>query len=381
VSLRRDLAVSLVVQGTGAAAVLLATVVLGASLGPEAQGGFSATKAEIEFIAALAMFGLPQALFFYLKSGRLSASTARRVGLGTALAAVLIAAAFEGVAAGAGEPRAMHVLVVALAVGAAVAHGQFRSLALALDRPAWFNAITALPQWILLVAAALIASRFREAGWRVRSLSPAVRGTRATPAEIGRYGAAAWLSAALATAALLGVQRWTAATQSPAALGQLTMAMTWAQAPLTPIAYAAPLLFGRWIERSEGRSPKRLAWAALRALLAIASAVAVLSHWIPDLGLGTAYAGTTLALALLLVAAAAEAASRLLAVHANASGAPWRVVRAETARWLVLGSGVLLFPPATLLGVCLLWTLGAWSAAAVFFASTADAVRDEAARA
>ena len=56
-------------QGMGAVAMLLATVLLGIRLGPEAQGGFSNVKAEVEFLSAFAMFGLPQALFFYTKSG------------------------------------------------------------------------------------------------------------------------------------------------------------------------------------------------------------------------------------------------------------------------------------------------------------------------
>ena len=75
-SLKRQLLVSFALQGAGAAAVLLATLLLGARLGPEVQGGFSRIKAEVEFVAAFAMFGLPQALFFYVKSGSMSARTA-----------------------------------------------------------------------------------------------------------------------------------------------------------------------------------------------------------------------------------------------------------------------------------------------------------------
>ena len=93
-SLKRQLLVSFGLQGAGAAAVLLATLLLGAQLGPEVQGGFSRIKAEIEFVAAFAMFGLPQALFFYAKSGAMSGRTALRWALACALLALPVAAGY-----------------------------------------------------------------------------------------------------------------------------------------------------------------------------------------------------------------------------------------------------------------------------------------------
>jgi hypothetical protein len=77
-SLRRQFLRSFALQGAGSASVLLATLWLGVCLGPEVQGGFSRTKAEIEFIAAVAMFGLPQSLFFHVNSGRQSGRVAQR---------------------------------------------------------------------------------------------------------------------------------------------------------------------------------------------------------------------------------------------------------------------------------------------------------------
>ncbi|MDP3610585.1 MAG: hypothetical protein Q8R98_01905, partial [Rubrivivax sp.] len=68
-SLRKQLLLAFGVQGAGAASVLLATVWLGAVQGPEQQGVFNRTKAEIEFVAALTLLGLPQALFFFVQAG------------------------------------------------------------------------------------------------------------------------------------------------------------------------------------------------------------------------------------------------------------------------------------------------------------------------
>lgn len=385
-SLRRQLLVAFGVQGMGAASVLLATVWLGASLGSEVQGGFSRTKSEIEFVAAFAMFGLPQALFFYVKSGRLSERTALRWAFGSALLALPIGLAYALMQ----HARAgvLPIVLLGLAVGASVVHGQLRGLLLVRARTAWFNGVTALPQllvlggvgaviawgalsepiaptWYLLFAlaygaAALVAWR------RLSAAAPtslrAVVGWR----ELGHYGLAAWLTAALATAAILAAQRWVEAHLGRAALGQFTMAMTLVQVPLTPISYAAPLLLRRWMERPGARASRRWAAALFALLLGAALLVWTIAPLWPNLGLGATYAGATRALAVLLAGGAAEAASRVLTVQASASGLPWVAVRAEATRWSVLGIAALLPLPPGLLSVCATWAVAAAAAALVF---------------
>ena len=407
-SLRRQLLTSFGVQGVGAAAVLLATLSLGASFGAEVQGTFSRTKSEIEFIAALAMFGLPQALFFYVKSGALSGRAALRWVRGSTLLALPIGAVYA--LAQHGRASLWPVLLLSLAVAACVAHGQLRALLLVRERTVWFNGVTALPQLLVLVgvaaligwgtavasawvalfglahaAAGLLAwRRLRAAGYGllvavpVSPAAPAMPVAPAVPAAplppavaigwrgLGHYGLAAWLTAVLATAAILAAQRWVEAAEGAAALGQFTLAITLVQVPLTPISYAAPLLFRRWMEHPGEQVSRR--WAGV--LCALVSCVALAtwglaSVW-PDLGLGPNYAGVTRALALLLAGGAAEAASRVLTVQASASGLPWVGVRAELARWGVLGLGALLPLPPGLLPLCAVWALAAGAAAAVF---------------
>ena len=383
-SLRRQLLVSFAIQGVGAASVLLATLWLGARLGPEVQGGFSRSKSEIEFVAAFAMFGLPQALFFHVKSGRLNGHTALRWVRWSALLALPIGAVY-------GLVQHPHIAAMPWLIGAAVvacvAHGQLRALLLVRERTIWFNAVTAAPQLLVLVGVGLVIGiaktapgpptwfaifaaacgliawvAWRRLDTRLEAAGASTIGWR----ELGHYGLAAWLTAALSTAAILTMQHWVEAAAGRAALGRFTMAMTLVQVPLTPISYAAPLLLRRWMEWPGAQASRRWSGALFLLLLGIAALAWLLSIRWPDLGLGSAYAGATQALALLLVGGAAEAASRVLTVQASATGLPWIAVRAETARWSVLVTGWVAPVPHGLMSLCAIWSLAAATAALVF---------------
>lgn len=384
-SLRRQLGVSLLVQGAGAASVLLATLWLGASLGPEQQGAFSRTKAEIEFVAAFAMFGLPQALFYFVKSARLGEGSALRWAAGSALLALMIGAVYAAIQ----RPLGGVLLSLALAVAACAFQGQLRALLLVHQRTEWFNAVTALPQVLVLIGVLVLTllSAVSEtrwpwlfalayglacafALWRLNGApQQAMRVSLAGVAgwrELGRYGLASWLTAALSTAAILLMQRWVETLQGAAGLGQFTMAMALVQVPLTPVSYAAPLLLRRWMEQPGASASRHWAAVLFATLLAAAVLMWLAAPMWPHLGLGATYGDLTRTVAVLLVGGAAEVASRLLAANAGASGTPWIAVRAEATRWLVLGAGWLLPLPPGLLGLCALWAMAALAAAAVF---------------
>lgn len=395
-SLRRQLLLSFALQGTGSASVLLATLWLGASLGPEVQGGFSRTKTEIEFIAAFAMLGLPQSLFFHVKSGRLKSRVAMRWAQASTLLALPVGAAYA-----LAQPTHAGLLatgLLAAAVACCVLHGQLRALLLVeVERAAWFSVLTALPQVLMLAGVGcaiawgatsvpfpvvwlgVFAVAYGIAGlmaWRKLrgTTEPAAVRAPAGWRELGRYGLATWITAVLATAAALAVQRWVESNEGPAALGRFTLAMTLVLVPLTPLAYAAPLLFRRWMERPGGGASLRWAGLLFMLLLGLALLIWLAAPLWPDLGLGPAYADVTQALAVLLVGGAAEAASRLLAVQASASGRPWIGVRAEVARFGTLVIGALSPLSQGLLWVCALWALAAGAAALVFVAhARADA--------
>ena len=273
-------------------------------------------------------------------------------------------------------------------MAAAVAHGQLRALLLVRERTVWFNVLTALPQLLVLAGVLLVLARgpadapqwltlfalayavaAAVSWWRLRSANDAPVTSSVGWRALGHYGLAAWLTAALATAAILLAQRWVEAAQGRVALGQFTIAMTLVQVPLTPISYAAPLLLRRWMEQPGAAASRRVARIVFALLLAAALLMWLVAGAWPDLGLGPAYAGATRALAVLLAGGAAEAASRVLTVQASASGLPWIAVRAEAARWAVLATGWLALPAPALLPVCVIWAAGAWAAALVFVAS------------
>jgi len=383
VSLKRQLLVSFGVQGAGAAAVLLSTLLLGARLGPEVQGGFSRLKAEVEFVAAFAMLGLPQALFFHVKSGGLSLPAALRWSFACALLALPVGALYAAMRHAQDGPAEIALLGVVVAM--MVAHGQLRALLLVRERTAWFNVMTALPQWLVLAGVLYVLARGDAAArgwlilfalafgiaasiswWRLRDVAGRTAQTRVGWRELGHYGAAAWLTAALSTAAVLLAQRWVEGAQGSAALGRFTMAMTLVQVPLTPISYAAPLLLRRWMEQPGARASRRAAAAVFVLIAVVAIVVGASAQAWPDLGLGAAYDGATAALAVLLAGGAAEAASRVLTVQASAQGLPWVAVRAEIARWSVLLIGWATISIPSLLAVSVLWAAAAWAAALVF---------------
>lgn len=391
-SLKRQLLVSFGVQGAGAAAVLLSALLLGARLGPEVQGSFSRVKAELEFVAAFAMLGLPQALFFHVKSGGMTLGTALRWAFACALLAWPIGALYA--ATRDARDGGLEIALLGAAVALMVGHGQLRALLLVREPTAWFNAMTALPQMLVLAGVlhvlwhgdataqgwlGVFALAFGIAAalswWRLARSGDAAAATgRVGWRELGHYGAAAWLTAALSTAAVLAVQRWIEGTQGAVVLGRFTLAMTLVQVPLTPISYAAPLLLRRWMERPGAQASRRAAGVVFIALAVASALVGALAAVVPDLGLGPAYAGTTAALAVLLAGGAAEAASRVLTVQASAQGLPWIAVRAECARWIVLLVGWWAIAIPSLLAACALWAAAAWAAALVF-AWQARAVR------
>ena len=386
-SLRRQLLLSFVLQGAGSASVLLATVWLGSRLGPEVQGGFSRTKTEIEFIGAFAMLGLPQSLFYHVKSGRLSQRVALRWARWSALLALPVGAAYAF--AQPGPAGALPAAWLAVAVACCVLHGQLRALLLVEDRRATaFSLLTALPQLLMLAGVGCVigwggGALPLPASWLAvfagaygiaaliawQRLTPGGEAAVAAPVgwrQLGHYGLATWIAAVLSTAAALFAQRWVESSEGPAALGRFTLAMTLVLIPLTPVAYAAPLLFRRWMERPGSRASRRWARWLFTLLLGVASLVWLAAPRWPDLGIGPLYAGVTQALAVLLAGGAAEAASRLLTVQASASGRPWIAVRAEAARFATLGVGALSPLPAGLLPLCAVWTLASGAAALVF---------------
>ena len=146
-------------------AVLLSTLALGKSMGPAVQGVFSNVKSEVEFLSAFAMLGLPQALFFYVRSGRMDLQRAQRWAFASGGFALVLGMGAAWVRHG---QLGAFACLMGLAIATCVLHGQFRVLLLN-GRTALFNVITAAPQ-VLVFVAVLLAIAFATRQPRLRRL-------------------------------------------------------------------------------------------------------------------------------------------------------------------------------------------------------------------
>jgi hypothetical protein len=393
--IRRQILLAVLLQGGGGAATLLAALWIGKNLGPGQQGQFNLLKSTIEFGAALAALGMPQALYVHAQSGRLDLQTARRIGARVALLGLPVGAVMALVTWGAAT--AWLVLALAVAVALACLQSQWRALSL-LGPTSWrFNLVTATPQLLLLPLAAWIVLQAGttadglvgafagiwllaclHAAWELRRLvtapaaapAPAAASQAAGMGALARHGLATWVTASLATFCILWIQRSADAIGGASALGLISLGLLLVQLPLTPLGYAVPLLL-RWRMTADAPALRMARYAGHAALPMglLAAGVLVLGLWWPDLWMGPAYTGLYAVVACLMLGGAAEAAMRLLAVDAQAEGRPLHTAQAELVRTLVVVAGVLLVAsdvsgrPALLLAV--VWTVAAFLALAV----------------
>jgi hypothetical protein len=375
------LAITLLLQGGGGAATLLAALWIGRALGPAQQGQFNQLKSLVDLGAALAALGMPQALYVAAQSGRLELGAARRLSLKVALLGWPVGLALAwwhglagpgaaSVAARNAAPGWMLAAALAAAVALATLQAQWRALTL-LGQATWrFNLVTVAPQGLLLAVAAwvvaqggveatalasVLAALWLLASWyagqalmRLQSgaevrLAPPAGSPAPGPAawgELARHGLATWAAASLATLAIVLLQRLAQQQGGAAALGMLSLALLLVQVPLTPLNYALPLLLRHRLGGGV-RTRRMVRFAPLVAapfgLLALA--VLALGSWRSDLGLGAGYTGLHQVLAWLMLAGAAEAVLRVVTVDTQAEGQPWRSAAAEAARVLVLLAG------------------------------------------
>ncbi len=390
---------TLVLQGGGAAATLLAALWLGARLGPQQQGQFNQLKALVEFGAALSMLGMPQALYVYAQQARLTLAQARHIAarvawLGLPVGALAAWFSLPGVGVGVGVAP---VLALALAVALASLHGQWRTLLLLRQHTLGFNLVTVAPQWLLLALAAtvVLAQGLGLAGMAVLmvvvwglsavlagqmlGLGPVApdpqqspSGQPAVPVQgLVRHGAATWLTASLATASVVVLQSAAQAAAGGEGLGQISLALMLAQVPLTPLNYALPLLLRHRLMQGASPALTRAALLAMAAMALLALLVAGLGDALGNLGLGAGYGRLHRPLAWLLLAGAAETLLRLLSVDAQACGQAWRSTAAEALRLAVLlaAAATLVLPgPAFGLGSPVEALAMAWAVAAALAA-------------
>lgn len=391
---QRDFLTSLVSQGFGSAAVFATVVMIGAVLGPELQGSFSRIKTEIEFVATLALIGLPQSVFFYLSSGRLTLRSALAITLVVALVALILSIGYRFAN---GIDTVAYSIVFALASVFFTAHSMLRVILLARASVITFAFATATPQVLLFLfscvailfgalptiastsmlgAAFLIGSAFTL--WKI-CITPSVAIAHwlgnVGAAEICRYSLAGGAAGILAAGASLLMIKAVERSFGSTALGVMTMGLLLAQIVATPCNYAAPLLFKQLM----GSAPNRawmiapLMWGGL-AFAATAAGLQTLQLLAsPDRLQG--YGALFELKWPLALTVAADVALRISSPSVLALGQPWLLLCAEIGRIGLLAGGLAAGIVVSVLHAIWLWCAASMFAALILLLLIASKVR------
>jgi O-antigen/teichoic acid export membrane protein len=391
---------TLLLQGSGGLATLLAALWIGRTLGPAQQGQFNQIKSLIDLGAALAALGMPQALYVFTQSGRMDLRYARWLSAGVALLGLpagLVLALWNGF----GDDWRV-LLGLAVSVALACLYSQWRTLTLLLDASWRFNLVTVVPQLLLLpLAFGVVRSGGASAGavaqamalvWLLATLY-VLREFRRIPmtrqagalsfGALFRHGLSTWAVVCLMALAIVMLQKTALSFGGPDALGRVSLALLLAQAPLTPLNYALPLLVRYRLRQDQNRDVPGSAFRFTRYMPLVAAPmlllvipVLVVGQFRDDLWLGQGYAGLHRALAWMLVAGAAEAMMRVVSVDTQAEGRPWRSACAEGVRVIALAAfgvwGSSVAGPsagqAAATGLTFFWAMATWAAALTLWA-------------
>ncbi len=408
--LSRDMALTLVLQGSGGLATLLAALWVGRALGPAQQGQFNQLKSLIDLGAALSALGLPQALYVYVQSGRLGLGQARAVTWWVALLGLPVGWIVMAFSTGGGLSAPAAASGVAVAVACATLHAQWRPLALLGYTARRFNVITAFPQLLLLLlAAALVASGGASAAaiawgyaaiWLLGAACAGLLLTSRPPSlhrpdqlhraagqggaqrqnprapfvlrQVSGHGLATWATGLLVALQIVLLQRAGSLLGAAEGLSLISLGLLLAQIPLTPLNYALPLLLRDRLRADTGQMPLlRPALAAALPMLALGVAAGLLPGTRSDLWMGAGYQGLQAVTAALLLTSGADAVLRILGVAAQAARQPWRSTCAELLRTAALGaflaSGLVQELRWSVSELALGWCALSWCAAALLW--------------
>ncbi len=394
-----QLGVTVLVQGSGAGAALMAALLIGWVLGPQQQGQFSHVKSLIDLGAISAAIGMPQTLFVFIQSSRMSLRQGFRASLWVSLLGIPVGILIVGWSAPVLDAKL--TLAVVAAVVLACLHAQWRSFVLLGDTTWHFNLVTALPQ-ILLVPIAfwvidrdgaeagpvawamaliwLVASTY--AGYLVHKLPSLGSAQSLSVRALIGHGSGTWVSISLAALAVVVVQRLARQIGGADGLGMVTMALLLAQVPMTPVNYAVPILLRHRLRTSalpntEARLVRMTPFVTVASgtVLVLVPLVLAIGQVRSDFWLGAGYLNLDQVLACALAAAAAEVAMRIMSIDVQAEGRTWQSASAEGVRvsaLLVFGAWASLNPlsfssntPAVLVAV--VWALSSWAAALTLY--------------
>lgn len=389
-----EMLTTIAIQGVGSVAMFATIAVVARTLGPPGQGAFSIAKAEVDFLAAVALMGMPQALFYFLRSGRKSIASCVTLVIAHALIAIPVISlwiAFSPNAQDSSGRGIASLSILTATVAFSVAYGDLRALMLATHSSMWFSVISAAPNIILLsivgVSIAIVpgesigavvgvplffatyglALAIAAVGFmgRVGGLSTSVRELLASFRELVPFGILTWIPAVLQTALVLFVLRWVGSVESgPDAAGAFATALTLSVIATTPLSLAIPLLFKWWMPLDD-RSRRREVWATILWATAIVAAMwFVVWQWEMEIvrtAFGPDFVKYTGLYSVLFLATAPQVALKVFGVFCNASGRPVIAAIVEGVR-AVLIVGAIVAMGTTLETSVFAWVTGEFAA-------------------
>lgn len=373
-NLKRKLTGTLLLQVFGSLASFLASVIVARYYGPTGQGYLSYLRSISDLLVAIGLFGFPQAFVYMLNTGAITETWgvwfSFRYTLVFGIILLAVTAIFHTI--GLTTSNGLNLLItvaVYLATVAALLHGLFRAIILAVKSNFTFNVITILPLvslfFIYLVwhpaehkililaymAAQLIASiAALLLLWNVFSLhSPAEHQQNyrwiKQASQYGIWSFLATISANFVSAGAFSVMRQGGITDTM--VGYFSVSLLFVSAALLPLNMVIPVLFDAWSKEKELKSvqPSYLKLSHLGVLLTILVVVGgvILVKLGIELAFGKSYLPSVLPTQIILLSIYAVYQSRLLSAILLSIGRPQIVA---------LGSGVKLI---TLLIIYLGW--------------------------
>ena len=282
---RSQIGTAVAIQGIGAGAALLASILISRRYGPAVQGWYASSRSWIDLAGQVAVLGLPQAFTHALSSGSLTVLEAAHIS--SALIAVLLLIAAACTKAGIIE------LFAAAGMLAATIHLLFRPLVLAARPSPVFNLVSIFPNICLLLGAFLITLSGRS-DVQVLIAGSFSCGAILTVAVIGaglprrlsgwasspevwrlvKYGCWSSITPLALQATITGTyQILTVSPNGPVLAGLFSLPVLLTMSATLPLNMVAPLLFKRWAadftgERSTTNFSTTARYAAVLSLAA-----------------------------------------------------------------------------------------------------------------
>jgi len=341
-------------------------------VGPGGQGEFSTLKAAIDFLAALALIGLPQSFLFFLRSQKKTLDACLSiVTVHSVTAGLVVWAWYVLVPSGSVGMSVSGPLVMGVTVALCVIYGDLRGISLATHSAATFARISAVPNVVLLVLVA---------GWLVYGAGEgSFSGIAGRVVFLGAYAAAvvlvvlifvpklgrltlantladikdllpfsisSWLPSLFQAAAMLLALKWVGiVVADPDAVGAFGAAATLVATAATPLVLSMPLLFKWWVPL-EGKSRLREVRISMSFVLGVAVICCIglllFEATLVRFIFGEPYGRYVGLYAVVFVSIVPQAMLRIFSVYCSSCGKPQVSALVECLRSVVIGAALLI---------------------------------------